>query len=167
MNFICAGTNSIFCISMSIAQGVPGAVHRGRDGTQLPAPLLAALRSSRQRPRSLSTHSALPFDAFGRGEQMTGRQRCTRSGTDPPQGPQRQGPAPDSPGAGARLSSSRGAHSGLPCVPAWRDGRIGCSSGWRRTFKSHRRLKSASYLRNHTVTCLPTSTMHTASEERH
>jgi hypothetical protein len=33
------------------------AVHRGRDGTQLPAPLLAALRSSRQRSRSLSTHS--------------------------------------------------------------------------------------------------------------
>ena len=39
---------------------------------------------------------------------MTGRQRCTRSGADPPQGPQRQGPAPDSPGAGGRLERTKG-----------------------------------------------------------
>jgi len=50
----------------------------------------------------------LPFDAFGRGEQMTGLQRCTRGGTDPPQGPQRQGPAPDSPGAGGRVEKTKG-----------------------------------------------------------
>jgi len=46
---------------------------------------------------------------------MTGRQRCTRSGTDPPQGLQRQGRAPDPPGAGGRLERTKGDSDKLPC----------------------------------------------------
>jgi hypothetical protein len=54
------GKGSVFTVRLPVAQpkpiwsppdsaqGVPGAIHRGRDGRQLSAPLLPALRSSTQ-----------------------------------------------------------------------------------------------------------------------